>query len=97
MLTSADMTVANVYNLFPFLLLLLQLAHHPTKENGGVISLLRAPTIPPGKAATDIGQFRELLGKGNYTIKMDLKKYPQGQPLFDQLIRSGRSKGCTAL
>ena len=29
------------------LLLLLQLAHHPTKDSGRGLSLLRAPSIPP--------------------------------------------------
>ena len=60
------------------------------------LSPLRAPSIPPGKAATDIVHFREPVEKGNYTIKMDFKKHLQGQHLLAQLIHSGRSKGCTA-
>ena len=79
------------------LLLPLQLAHHPIKDSGRDLSLLRAPSISPGKAATDIAHFRELVGKGNFTIKMDFKKHPRGQPLLAQLIQSGRSKGYTAL
>ena len=79
------------------LLLSLQLAHHPIKDNGRGLSLLRTPSIAPGKAATDIAHFRKYVGKGNSTIKMDFKKHPQGQPLLAQPIQSGRSKGCTAL
>ena len=60
------------------LLLLLQLAHYPTKDSGKGLSLLRAPNIPPGKAATDHVHFRDLVGKGNFTIKMDFKKHPLG-------------------
>ena len=78
------------------LLLLLQLAHHPIKDSGRGLSLLRAPSIPPGKAATDIVHFRELVGKGNLTIRMHFMKYLQSQPLLAQLIQSGRSKGRTA-
>ena len=79
------------------LLLLSQLAHHPIKDNGRGRSLLRAPSIPPGKAATDIVDFMELMGKGNITIKIDFKKHRQGRPLRTQLIQSGWSKGCTTL
>ena len=79
------------------LLLLLQLAHHPVKDSGRGLSLPRVRSIPPEEAATDIAHFRELVGKGNFTIKMDFKKHPQGQPLLAQLIHSGKSKGCTAL
>ena len=50
------------------LLLLLQLSHRPTKDSGKGLSLLRAPSIPPGKAATDVAHFRELVGKGNFTL-----------------------------
>ena len=43
------------------LLLLLQLAHHPTKDSGTI---------------------QGICGKGNFTINMDFKKHPQGQPLL---------------
>ena len=42
------------YSTLLLLLLLLQLAHHPTKDSGRGLSLLWAPSILPGKAATDI-------------------------------------------
>ena len=48
------------------LLLLLQLAHHPTKYSGRSPSLLPVPNIPRCKAATDIAHFWELVGKGNF-------------------------------
>ena len=44
-----------------FVLFLLQLAHHPTKDSGKGLSLLRALSIPPGKAETDIAHFREII------------------------------------
>ena len=64
------------------LLLLLQLAHHPIKDNGRGLSLLRPPSIPPGKAETDIAYSRELVGKGNFSIKMNFKKHPRGAALI---------------
>ena len=58
---------------FHFDKLLLQLAQHLTKNSGRGLSLLRAPSIPPGNAATDIEHFRELVRNGNFTIEMDFK------------------------
>ena len=86
-----------IVNIYIFFLLLLQLAHHPTKDSGRGLTLLRKPSIPPRKDAKDIAHFRELVGRGNFTIKMDFKQHPMGQPLLAQLIQSGRTKGCTAL
>ena len=79
------------------LFLLSQFAHHPTKDGGRGFSLLWAPSIAHDKAAIDIAHFRERVEKGNFTIKLDFKKHPEGQPLLAQPIQSGRSKGCTAL
>ena len=62
-----------------YLLLLLQLAHYPTKDVG------RGLGIPPGKAATDIAHFRELVGKRNFTINMDFKKHPRASPYSPNL------------
>ena len=52
-----------------------QLAHHPTKDSGRGLRLLRASSLPPGKAATDIAHFRELVGKGNFTYIKGFKEH----------------------
>ena len=78
------------------LLLLLRLAHHPTKHSGRGISLPCSPCVPLGKAAKDIAHFRKLVGIENFTIKMDFKQHSQGKPLLAELIQSGRRKGCIA-
>ena len=65
---------------------LLQLAHHPTEDNGRGLSLLRTPSTLPGKVATDIARFQELVGKRNFSIKMDFKEHLQNQELFLLLL-----------
>ena len=59
--------------------------------------LATGSNILPFKVETDIVHFRELEGKGSFTIKMDFMKHAKDQPLLAQLIQLGRSKGCTSL
>ena len=80
------------------LLLLLQLAHNPTKDSGRGHSLLRAPSIPPGRAATDIAHFRELVGKGCFIIKMVLNDTHRASPYSPNLssqegVRDAQASG----
>ena len=53
------------------MILLFQLAPQPTKGSG------RGLSIAPGKDATGITHFVEFARKGNFTIKIDFKQYPQ--------------------
>ena len=48
----------------------IQLTYHPAKDSGRGLSLLRAPSIPPENGATDIPHYRELMGKGHFTINI---------------------------
>ena len=80
MLTSADMTVANVYNLFPFLLLLLQLAHHPTKENGGVSACYGLPVSHQVRLEQTLDNSENFWGKEIIPLKWILRNTYRANP-----------------
>ena len=73
-------------------LLLLKLAQHPAKDSGRGLSFLRAPSIPPGKAATDIGVSDIILCLDGSLYEESPAVTPlfATQPIVDDVVRERR-------